>query len=277
MLGVSYEGGQAYEESIFARSNVFLPQIRKPRGFRDDVRRIIKSITRGRSQERFPRTPVARDLYFRTKKLIEQSGIQAKGLRLFSLLGTDADDYYETDGLFYLPSSCGCECVVTVDARLIGNRSLSVLRNYWIQSSTTLHYSEERFQTDLFRHNRIYREKRALAKIKKTVFPESWPMHGESLMDEYKKLWSEGYLAPVHEEMVDRPIVRPENHLILTPRHLHSARMRQLFARQVAIEFWKQVFRDRVETGDICPLSPSPILSKEVSGFRMYALNRGNR
>jgi hypothetical protein len=237
----NFRNGHDYERAIFGDpEEVISGSLRIPSGFREDVGRIIKSISRSKPHEKFPRTPMAKSLYFGVRKHLGTLGIGASGLRLFSLRGTDADRYYETDALFYLPPSCGYECVVTIDARLIGPTLLTQLRDYWIESSERLVYSETMFQGDLFAHNRILSEYLNSREEQESV--ESNGLRSPWILSpEYKKLWERGYLPAIPEEMIDRPTMRPENHLILPPYYLENSWRRKAFSRLVAIEFRKQI------------------------------------
>lgn len=235
-MPLHFRDGYDFERRVFGLPDrIILESLGtfKPTNFRDDVSRIIKSFSRGKSHERFPRTSIAETLYFGVRKSLGILGVKTNGLRLFSLLGTDADRYYETDALFYLPPSCGCECIVTIDAWLIGTVSLMQLRDYWIESSGDLVYSEVRFQGDLFAHSRILAE--YLKGSTQSDRLRSW-----AFSSEYKNLWERGYLPTVPDRMVDRPVMRPENHLILTPHHLEKWG-RESFVQLVATELWKQI------------------------------------
>jgi hypothetical protein len=228
-----------YPDEIILDASKFF----KPRNFGEDIGRIIKSISRSKSHRKFPKTPIARNLYFGVVKQLKELGIKTSSLRLFSFLRTDVDRYYGTDALFYLSPSCGCECVVTIDAYLINPIDLTSLRDYWIESSEEPVYSELMFQRDLFAHKRI--------------FSEHAGFHGPEylwkrwiLSKEYKELWERDYIPAIPDEMVDRPMMRPENHLLLAPYHLEKKWRREAFIKLVANEFYKQIFPKNKSAGE---------------------------
>ncbi len=252
-MRLNFKDGPDFEQALFGDpvEEVLSGSVRSPTGFNEDVKRIIKSISRSKPHERFPRTVFSRGLFFGVKKNLMKLGIKANDLRLFSLRGTDADRYYETDALCYLPPSCGYECVVTIDARLIGLPELCMMREYWIKSSEEPVYSEARFQGDLFAHNRIFDE--YLGSGRERNLPPD--LRGAWILSSgYKQLWERGYIPAIPDKMIDRPMMRPQNHLILTLYHLQDMQRRKAFARLVAIEFFKQIFPEKAKTGEMCQL-----------------------
>jgi hypothetical protein len=113
------------------------------------------------------------------------------------------------------------------------------LREYWVDALEGHVYSEETFQTDLFAHNRVLSE---YLSSKDKSGGQNWV-----LSKEYKNLWMSGYIPPIPDEMIDRPMMKPENHLIFTPYHLKSKSRKNAFAREVALELWRQIFPDKTK------------------------------
>ncbi|HEY4479870.1 MAG TPA: hypothetical protein VJB58_00145 [Candidatus Paceibacterota bacterium] len=226
--------GESFERALFGEPEEIILELglSKPRGFTEDVSRIIRHLSRSKTHRRCPKTHVAKAMYLGVKKELALLGVSTSGLRLFSLIGTNADKYYETDALFYLPYCRGYESVVvTIDARWINPELFERLRDYWIESSEGLVYSELNLQGDLFAHSRIFFEH----SVKN-------PECGRWILSrEYKALWERGYLPAVPKEMIDRPVMRPENHLTLTQYHLEKPWRRKAFTRLVACELWKQI------------------------------------
>lgn len=245
-LGIRLTNGYAFENSLFGLPNERVLQMvgqYKPVCFRQDVGRLVRKILQDEPQEGSPKTSFAECLYTLTAKYLNQMGVETAGLKILSLLGTNADRYYETDCSLYLPESSGYECVVTIDAHFIPLHIISRLRDFWMGVSELANYSEDLFQTNLFRHNRIFDEYFRTHDEKERRYQEgSW-----ILSDSYKKLWRSEHMPYVPPEMVDRPILKPDNHLLLTPYHL-ARETRSAFAYLVAIKFWNQIKDYKGET-----------------------------
>ncbi len=228
-----FKDGESFERILFGEPERIVLELGsfKPISFSEDLGRIIRHLSRSKSHRKYPKTQIAKSLYFGVKKELASCGVSTSGLRLLSLVGSHADRYYETDALFYLPLGGYESAVVTVDARWINPILFHALRDYWIESSRGLVYSELNLQKDLFAHNRIFDEHH-----KRSMSHERWILSGA-----YKSLWEGGYLPAIPEEMVDRPTVRPKNHLLLTQYHVEEHWRRKAFTRFIATELFEQI------------------------------------
>ena len=240
----NFKSGHEFEEFLFGLPN---PKILKevgsfgPNSFDEDVGELIRDILKNYPQEGFPKTKFSERLFLSVKKILQINGINVQDLKILSLIGTVADIYYETDSVFYLPPSSGLECVVTLDAWLV---ELDSLREYWIESSEKSVYEEADFQKDLFAHNRILAERSSVQKKLRKLEPKKnnskdWHIPWV-LSREYKRLWERAYLPSIPVGVVDRPMMKPENHLLVTPYHIANTGREEILAKQIADVFLKQ-------------------------------------
>lgn len=231
----SFEGlnGQSFERLIFGTPREGVPySLCEPGTFSDNLRVIID---RSEKME-YPKTTFGEKLYEKVQRNLIKNKVQFSDLRLLSALNTEADYFHETDGFFYCVSE-EYECVVTIDAFYISPSKEKEQRELWIDMSPLERYNCGTAQSDLFRYNRILAE----------LFTQGKLWWGRLLTDneEYKEQWASGYIPPPPHE--DRPSLRPENHLILTPYYLVNSQRRSVFAGLITESITKQIEEHRKE------------------------------
>jgi hypothetical protein len=238
-----FKSGQQFEEWLFGRSYQ-RPNIRPflvENQFSEFARKVIAI---AEEEERFPKTSFAMSLYYNVQTYLKRLSIATDGLRLFASVGSEADVYYFTDALFYL-SYAGHEFVVSIDSFLVKN--ILALRDFWIEASSSFVFTEEEFQSCLFRHKMLVSE------FLKNTQGGKETLRVWILSDDYKKIWISGREVYFYKKIwisgkeicqllddPDRSNRRPENHFLITPWHLPMHRRREL-AKCIANSLVKQI------------------------------------
>lgn len=225
-----FRDGRQFEEWLFGRS--YKREGGKPflviNKFSEFARKIILAITE--EDEKFPNTIFSKSLYLGVRAYLEKMGICTEGFHLYASVGSDADVYYFTDALVYLPQSSGYECVSSLDAFLI--KDILALRDFWIETFSSGIFTEDDFQSCLFRHKMIVSEHMRETKgadLSIWIFSK-----------EYKRIWTSGREVSWSVNDPDRPNQRPENHFLVTQWHLLPHRRKSL-AKLIAKSLAKQI------------------------------------
>jgi hypothetical protein len=241
----NFSGGPGFEEWCFGRSNRRQnkpAQVQITGKFSEFVRRIVSAVVG--TGVKFPDTSLAKSLHYNVQACLQKAGIPTDQFYLCASVGSNADIYYFTDALFYISPRCGGECVASIDA--FHTKYVEMLREFWIEVSASEVFTEEEFQSCLFRHKMIvaqYRKEREKErdKNKKKINLEEERNAFDLWIrsEEYKGAWISDQVSwSVNDP--DRPNQRPKNHFLVTQWHLPPHRLKGL-AKEIATSLSKQV------------------------------------
>jgi len=227
--GRSFENGRDLEKWLFDRS--YERPERKPflvtGRFSEFARKVILAVNEEEAE--FPNTNFSKSFHYNVRTYLENLGVPAGGLRLYGSVGSEADVFYFTDALFYIS---GCESIASLDSFLAKN--IVALRDFWIETSSSFVFTEEEFQSCIFRHKLL------ISKYLRETEDGEKTLGIWVLSEDYKKTWVSGREVSWSVNDPDRPSQRPENHFLLTQWHLPPHRRKEL-AKRIALALAKQI------------------------------------
>lgn len=210
-----YSSWQAFEKAVLGCHSSGGLGYKPYSSFTRELSKAISGLGRD-----YPDTRIGKFLYFGVKGRLEGLGIDTRGFKLGSSVGTYVDKQHKTDAFFFLPSIP--DYPVTIDLFNMESKDLKILEDLW-SASAKGEYTELDYQSDLY----LY--KCGLTALFK-VQPD---------LSGWKNIFAIKDLRFYSNQWRTRVTGRYENHFILTPEYANIRKERKKFIKLVADCFVK--------------------------------------